>query len=353
MVKTLKTLAAEIHPKVMEVYADDINRRYILSGGGIFLVGLSAACGFVRNKNNMKMLDGALDKLKVLLGKANDDPLNLGQYHDALTKITSNRGKTIRRLVMTHFSDSSWARPLNWNGRTLPRRWPVSHTNGQNNRRPVTPFTGRFCTARFFFIPAIEQIVELPMSSEIKRKKSFGTATIDHFSSEIAEGVPPAINVHISFEEALKLHLGLGQLLGHLNGYNRKTKAGRRSAVNWCLFLDMQRITINEGRVQKEMKAGQSQDKIGARLMLTGGLLPKNTVAVMSELCPNVAAQNRTITCFLVFSSIERWVFRLCPFSLVSGRVRMSGSRRLPGALVGRSWGRLHVGQADHTPRGP
>jgi hypothetical protein len=27
--------------------------------------------------------------------------------------------------------------------------------------------------------------------------------------------------VIISFEEALKLHLGLGQILGKLNGYNR------------------------------------------------------------------------------------------------------------------------------------
>lgn len=103
VVKTLKRLATRLHPRIMDVYADDINRRYILSGGGIFLIGLAAACGYVRNRNNMKMLDGALDKLEGLMDLATDDPLNLGQYHQALAKITSSRGKTIRRLVYDTF----------------------------------------------------------------------------------------------------------------------------------------------------------------------------------------------------------------------------------------------------------
>lgn len=103
VVTTLKRLATQIHPKIMQVYADDVNKRYILSGGGIFLVGLAAACGFVRNRNNMKMLDGALDKLNAQLDKAVDDPLNLDQYHEALTKITTSRGKSVRRLVYDTF----------------------------------------------------------------------------------------------------------------------------------------------------------------------------------------------------------------------------------------------------------
>ena len=103
VVTTLKRVATQIHPKIMQVYADDVNKRYILSGGGIFLVGLAAACGYVRNRNNMKMLEGALDKLKTLLDRSVDDPLNLDQYHEALSKITSSRGKTIRRLVYDTF----------------------------------------------------------------------------------------------------------------------------------------------------------------------------------------------------------------------------------------------------------
>jgi len=89
------------------------------------------------------------------------------------------------------------------------------------------------------------------MPSEIKRKKSFGTVSIDHLSRELGAGLPRAINIHLSFEEALKLHLGLTQILGHLNGYNRSTKAGRRAAVNLCLFPGVKHITINEGRVQE------------------------------------------------------------------------------------------------------
>jgi hypothetical protein len=46
------------------------------------------------------------------------------------------------------------------------------------------------------------------MPSEIKCKKTFGTATIDHTSPAAGDQVPPlALNIHISFEEGLKLHL--------------------------------------------------------------------------------------------------------------------------------------------------
>jgi hypothetical protein len=102
------------------------------------------------------------------------------------------------------------------------------------------------------------------MPSPIKRKTSFGSVTVDHFSPPVASGLPTALNIHISFEEALKLYLGLGQLLGHLNGYNRKTRAGRRSAVNLCLYPQKQRITINEGRTKtaapEENAASDTQD---------------------------------------------------------------------------------------------
>lgn len=46
---------------------------------------------------------------------------------------------------------------------------------------------------------------------------------VDHFSPPLTD-VPKAINVNISFEEALKLHLSLGQALGKLNSYNQSTK---------------------------------------------------------------------------------------------------------------------------------
>ena len=44
------------------------------------MVSLAAACGYIRWRNNMKMLEGALDKLLVLLHRPVEDPLNLDAY---------------------------------------------------------------------------------------------------------------------------------------------------------------------------------------------------------------------------------------------------------------------------------
>lgn len=47
----------------------------------------------------------------------------------------------------------------------------------------------------------------------------------------------------------MRLHLGLGEILGKLNSYKRSTTAGKQSAVNLCLYPQGRKITINEGRV--------------------------------------------------------------------------------------------------------
>lgn len=90
--------------------------------------------------------------------------------------------------------------------------------------------------------------------ANIPTKASFGTVAIDHFSppipSPLPPGVPPALNITVSFEEALKLHIGLLQILGKLNTYKRSTTAGRKAAVNLCLFLDTKQITINEDSIK-------------------------------------------------------------------------------------------------------
>jgi hypothetical protein len=103
VVRTFKRLVTEIQPEIARVYADDIHKRYILSNSSLFLLGFSAACGYVRNKKNMKMLEGALDSVLALLKQPVEDPLNLVGYNEALNKITSSRGKAIRRLVNDTF----------------------------------------------------------------------------------------------------------------------------------------------------------------------------------------------------------------------------------------------------------
>ena len=64
---TLEMVTDEERDYMYRTYANDPTRRFILSSGGTFLQSLVAACGYVRNRNGMKMLDGALDKLEALL----------------------------------------------------------------------------------------------------------------------------------------------------------------------------------------------------------------------------------------------------------------------------------------------
>ena len=67
------------------------------------MISLAAACGYVRWRNNMKMLEGALDKLLALLHRPVEDPLNLDAYQRTVTRITFARGKNMRRLVYDTF----------------------------------------------------------------------------------------------------------------------------------------------------------------------------------------------------------------------------------------------------------
>jgi hypothetical protein len=60
VVTTMKKIAVDIHRKGMERYSENPANRYILSGGGIFLVSFAAACGRIRNLLDMTSLNGAL-----------------------------------------------------------------------------------------------------------------------------------------------------------------------------------------------------------------------------------------------------------------------------------------------------
>ena len=103
VVATLKGITMELHPKLMDKYANNPNYKYILSGGGVFLLGFTAACGKVRNMLNMTSLEGALERLSKELEKPEDDPLNLEEYQRTLASIKTSRGKAVRRLVYDTF----------------------------------------------------------------------------------------------------------------------------------------------------------------------------------------------------------------------------------------------------------
>jgi hypothetical protein len=89
------------------------------------------------------------------------------------------------------------------------------------------------------------------MPSEIRKKQSFGSCNFSRISPAPGEAVPKAMNVVISFEEALKLHLSIGQALAKLNSYNRSTTAGKRSALNICMYPHDNYITVNESQLPR------------------------------------------------------------------------------------------------------
>lgn len=101
--RTLTRITTELHSKITQVYANDAFKRSILSGNATFLQSLAAACGYMRTRLNMKMLDGAFDKLLNEVGKPTEDPLGLDAYIRALSTITTSRGKAMRRLVYDTF----------------------------------------------------------------------------------------------------------------------------------------------------------------------------------------------------------------------------------------------------------
>lgn len=99
VMKTLKRIATEIHPTLLQIYGEDTSKRHLISDGETFLLGFIAACGYIRNRTNMMVLDRALDKLVEHLHRSAEDPVNLESYQRALTVINHLRGKAARRLV--------------------------------------------------------------------------------------------------------------------------------------------------------------------------------------------------------------------------------------------------------------
>jgi hypothetical protein len=137
------------------------------------------------------------------------------------------------------------------------------------------------------------------MPKSIPTKSTFGTIKVNNISPALPDTVPVGMNIHISFEEALKLNLGLQQLLLKLNSYNRNTKEGKNACVNLCLFRDVHSLTINEGQLgnRKAAKPPRPIDDLDA-------LLNEYIAAVEAA---NLAPTTRD-TYILHASNFVRWV---------------------------------------------
>jgi len=84
----------------------------------------------------------------------------------------------------------------------------------------------------------------------IKKKNfTYGTCSFARTRPAAISPTTRVINVALSFEEALKLNIGVDECVRELNSYNRATKAGRDAALVLTIDLEQKRVAVNEGRV--------------------------------------------------------------------------------------------------------
>ena len=162
VVATLKRITVDIHRKIMERYADNPSQKYILSGGGMFLVSFAAACGRVRNMLNITSLEGALQRLiKELdsLGRPTEPrriPAHREQYQDRTGQGNSAAGlRHFPPVLQRHNAGfglggcGSADDPVSQNHRALPGRpaamWAFSRLPllGTHTARLSAPSPGR------------------------------------------------------------------------------------------------------------------------------------------------------------------------------------------------------------------
>ncbi len=96
---TLKRVSAEVQAKIARSYESDPTNRSLMFNGDPFLLGFMAACGYIRSRGGMVILDKALDRLLGEFERSETDPVGLESYQRALAIINVSRGKDARRLV--------------------------------------------------------------------------------------------------------------------------------------------------------------------------------------------------------------------------------------------------------------
>ena len=89
------------------------------------------------------------------------------------------------------------------------------------------------------------------MNEKTMKKSTFGTCAYAKTSpSQLTiPSAPKILNVIISFEDALKLNLGIDECIRHLNKYKKSTARGKKAALNISIHLDQERISVHEAQL--------------------------------------------------------------------------------------------------------
>jgi hypothetical protein len=85
------------------------------------------------------------------------------------------------------------------------------------------------------------------------KKFSFGGCDFVETSPDLSTLSPdtPMLNLHITFDDALKLNVAVQECVRKLNSYKRSTVAGKQAGLNIAVHLKKGRITVNEARIQR------------------------------------------------------------------------------------------------------
>ena len=83
------------------------------------------------------------------------------------------------------------------------------------------------------------------------KKGQFGACSFTRRSPEYLAATTPAINIVVSFEDALKLNLAIDECVHQLGRYNRATVAGKNAGMMLVIHLDKKRIRILRGKLSK------------------------------------------------------------------------------------------------------
>ena len=90
---------------------------------------------------------------------------------------------------------------------------------------------------------------------KIQRKMvSSGTCILERINPPQENLSPrtPIINVTISYEECLQLHMALMDRLMKINQLNRATKEGKRAAVNLSIHIHQKRVTVMPAKLSSK-----------------------------------------------------------------------------------------------------
>jgi hypothetical protein len=83
-----------------------------------------------------------------------------------------------------------------------------------------------------------------------KRPQSYGVIFLDQIAPPIPANGRKPVEIDMTLDEGLKLHLALLQALSELNRLDRRSPHSRARGIRFSLYPDQNRLMVEQGSVQ-------------------------------------------------------------------------------------------------------